>query len=209
MTRPRAAAKPRYDSHMMDSLIIGFDRALRTLAGNVRRRRVRRRATDTAGSRARARGAPPCSRADARQPHGRGLRAGALCRAGARRARPRRRARSSRGGARGGGSSRVDRSAARRARRSRRRCSNPLWFAGSFAIGLAAGVGRRSREPGVRRRDRAAGRGAPDRPHRPPARQADAKSRAIVEQMRDDEARHGAMAPRPRAAARCRTRRAR
>ena len=37
---------------------------------------------------------------------------------------------------------------------------NPLWYAGSFAIGALAALAGRSREPRVRRRDRAPGRGA-------------------------------------------------
>jgi ubiquinone biosynthesis monooxygenase Coq7 len=49
---------------------------------------------------------------------------------------------------------------------------NFLWYAGSFAMGLAAGA-------------------AGDRRDLPPA---DARSRAVVSRMRDDEARHGAMA---------------
>ena len=70
---------------------------------------------------------------------------------------------------------------------------NPLWFTGAFAIGVAAGLAGDARESRLRRRDRAAGRGTPVRPHGP-ASPGDQRSRAIVEQMRDDEARHGAMA---------------
>ncbi len=42
---------------------------------------------------------------------------------------------------------------------------NPLWYAGSFAIGLAAGVGGDRGNLGFVARDRASGRGAPHRAH--------------------------------------------
>jgi 3-demethoxyubiquinol 3-hydroxylase len=70
---------------------------------------------------------------------------------------------------------------------------NPVWYAGSFAIGVIAGLGgdrvnlgfvmeteRQVEEHLSRHMDRL-----------PPQ---DARSRAIVDAMRDDEARHGAMA---------------
>lgn len=70
---------------------------------------------------------------------------------------------------------------------------NPLWYAGSFAIGLAAGLaGDRVNlgfvvETERQVEDHLAG-------HLDALPDADAKSRAIVATMRDDEARHGAMA---------------
>lgn len=70
---------------------------------------------------------------------------------------------------------------------------NPLWYAGSFAIGVAAGlVGDRSNLSFVVETERQVEEHLTGHVDRLPAQ--DAKSRAIVEQMRDDEARHGAMA---------------
>ena len=70
---------------------------------------------------------------------------------------------------------------------------NPLWYAGSFAIGIAAGVtGDRANLGFVVETERQVEEHLTSHMDRLPA--ADAKSRAIVEQMRDDEARHAAMA---------------
>lgn len=70
---------------------------------------------------------------------------------------------------------------------------NPLWYAGSFAIGLAAGVaGDRSNLGFVIETERQVEEHLTTHMDRLPAN--DAKSRAIVERMRDDEARHAAMA---------------
>jgi 3-demethoxyubiquinol 3-hydroxylase len=70
---------------------------------------------------------------------------------------------------------------------------NPLWYAGSFAIGIAAGVVGDRRNLGfVVETERQVEEHLTGHMERLPA--ADAKSRAIVEQMRDDEARHGAAA---------------
>jgi ubiquinone biosynthesis monooxygenase Coq7 len=70
---------------------------------------------------------------------------------------------------------------------------NPLWYAGSFAIGLAAGIGGDRWNLGfVVETERQVEEHLTAHLDRLPAN--DARSRAIVEQMRDDEARHGAMA---------------
>ena len=70
---------------------------------------------------------------------------------------------------------------------------NPLWYAGSFAIGLAAGVaGDRANLGFVVETERQVEEHLTAHIERLPA--SDTKSRAIVSQMRDDEARHGAMA---------------
>jgi ubiquinone biosynthesis monooxygenase Coq7 len=70
---------------------------------------------------------------------------------------------------------------------------NPLWYAGSFAIGVAAGVvGDQVNLGFVVETERQVEEHLTAHMQRLPA--ADAKSRAIVEKMRDDEARHGAMA---------------
>jgi len=70
---------------------------------------------------------------------------------------------------------------------------NPLWYAGSFAIGLAAGVtGDRANLGFVVETERQVEEHLTSHMDRLP--ENDAKSRAIVEQMRDDEARHAAMA---------------
>jgi ubiquinone biosynthesis monooxygenase Coq7 len=70
---------------------------------------------------------------------------------------------------------------------------NPLWYAGSFAIGLAAGLkGDRSNLGFVVETERQVEEHLTTHMQRLPA--GDAKSRAIVEKMRDDEARHGASA---------------
>jgi ubiquinone biosynthesis monooxygenase Coq7 len=70
---------------------------------------------------------------------------------------------------------------------------NPLWYAGSFAIGLVAGVaGDRANLGFVVETERQVEDHLTAHIERLPAN--DTKSRAIVTQMRDDEARHGAMA---------------
>lgn len=70
---------------------------------------------------------------------------------------------------------------------------NPLWYAGSFAIGLAAGVaGDRVNLGFVVETERQVEEHLTG--HMEDLPPADMKSRAIVDQMRDDEARHGALA---------------
>jgi ubiquinone biosynthesis monooxygenase Coq7 len=70
---------------------------------------------------------------------------------------------------------------------------NPLWYAGSFAIGVAAGIaGDRVNLGFVVETERQVEEHLTGHIDNLPL--ADARSRAIVEQMRDDEARHGAIA---------------
>lgn len=70
---------------------------------------------------------------------------------------------------------------------------NPLWYAGSFAIGAAAGaVGDTWSLGFVAETERQVVRHLEDHLQRLPAN--DQKSRAILEQMKIDEARHGAQA---------------
>jgi 3-demethoxyubiquinol 3-hydroxylase len=70
---------------------------------------------------------------------------------------------------------------------------NPLWYAGSFAIGTIAGIaGDRVNLGFVVETERQVEEHLTSHMDRLPG--GDTKSRAIVEQMRDDEARHGAMA---------------
>jgi 3-demethoxyubiquinol 3-hydroxylase len=70
---------------------------------------------------------------------------------------------------------------------------NPVWYAGSFAIGVAAGMAGDDVNLGfVVETERQVEEHLTGHVDRLPPQ--DAKSIAIVEQMRDDEARHGAMA---------------
>ena len=70
---------------------------------------------------------------------------------------------------------------------------NPLWYAGAFAIGTLAGIaGDRVNLGFVVETERQVEDHLTTHLDRLP--DADAKSRAIVDTMRDDEARHGAMA---------------
>ena len=71
--------------------------------------------------------------------------------------------------------------------------ANPFWYAGSFAIGLFAGIGGDRTNLGfVVETERQVEEHLTDHMDRLPP--ADARSRAIVAAMRDDEARHGAAA---------------
>jgi ubiquinone biosynthesis monooxygenase Coq7 len=70
---------------------------------------------------------------------------------------------------------------------------NPLWYAGAFAIGVVAGVtGDRTNLGFVVETERQVEEHLTAHMEKLPA--ADVKSRAIVDRMREDEARHGAMA---------------
>ena len=70
---------------------------------------------------------------------------------------------------------------------------NPLWYAGAFAIGVVAGIaGDRTNLGFVVETERQVEEHLTAHMDRLPA--ADTKSRAIVDRMREDEARHGAMA---------------
>jgi ubiquinone biosynthesis monooxygenase Coq7 len=70
---------------------------------------------------------------------------------------------------------------------------NPLWYAGSFGIGIVAGlVGDRVNLGFVVETERQVEEHLTRHMDRLPA--DDLRSRAVVAQMRDDEARHGAMA---------------
>ncbi len=76
---------------------------------------------------------------------------------------------------------------------SRTSLLNPIWYAGAFAIGVAAGAASDHVNLGfVVETERQVEEHLTAHMERLPA--SDAKSRAIVEQMRDDEARHGAIA---------------
>lgn len=70
---------------------------------------------------------------------------------------------------------------------------NPLWYAGAFAIGLLAGrAGDRASLGFVSETERQVEHHLTGHLDQLPAQ--DARSRAILEQMRDDEVRHGAAA---------------
>lgn len=71
--------------------------------------------------------------------------------------------------------------------------ANPFWYAGSFAIGLAAAVAGDRRNLGfVVETERQVEQHLTE--HMSELPQSDARSRTVVAAMRDDEARHGASA---------------
>jgi ubiquinone biosynthesis monooxygenase Coq7 len=176
---------------MLDSLIVGFDRALRTLSGTA----VAARPTPGAGLAETA--LAPADRRDAaglmRVNHTGEVCAQALYSAQSLVARdPEIRARYAHAAR-----EEEDHLAWTQARlaelNDRPSLLNPLWYAGSFAIGVAAGIaGDRANLGFVVETERQVEEHLTAHIERLPAH--DAKSRAIVEQMRDDEARHGAMA---------------
>jgi ubiquinone biosynthesis monooxygenase Coq7 len=176
---------------MLDALIVGFDRALRTLSGTVAAARP------SPGERLAEPALEPHERGDAaglmRVNHTGEVCAQALYAAQAIVARdPDVRARYAQAAR-----DEEDHLAWTQARLAefgaRPSLLNPLWYAGSFAIGVVAGVaGDRANLGFVVETERQVEEHLTAHIERLPA--DDTKSRAIVTQMRDDEARHGAMA---------------
>ena len=176
---------------MIDSLIVGFDRALRTLAGTA------------SSARAQPGGELPESSLSAEdRRHAAGLmrvnHTGEVC-AQALYAAQALTARDPAIKARFAAAAREeeDHLAWTQARlaelASRPSLLNPAWYAGAFGIGLAAGlIGDRANLGFVVETERQVEEHLTVHMDALPA--ADAKSRAIVDQMREDEARHGAMA---------------
>ena len=176
---------------MIDQLIIGFDRALRTLSGTA----VSSRPYPAAGR-------PDSTLEPAERSHAAGLmrvnHTGEVCAQALYQAQ-----------------SLTARDAATRARlasaareeeehlawtqqrlaelNDRTSLANPLWYAGSFTIGLIAGIGGdRTNLAFVVETERQVEEHLTGHMDRLPP--GDVKSRAIVSAMRDDEARHGASA---------------
>lgn len=176
---------------MLDTLIIGFDRALRTLSGNV----VAARPTPGAAL-------PEAELTPEARRHAGGLmrinHTGEVC-AQALYAAQALVARDDAIKARFAAAAREeeDHLAWTQARLAalgdRASLLNPLWYAGSFAIGVAAGLaGDRANLGFVAETERQVEEHLTSHMDRLP--DADARSRAVVDQMRDDEIRHGAMA---------------
>ena len=176
---------------MLDTLIIGFDRALRTLSGNV----VAARPTPGAAL-------PEAELAPEARRHAAGLmrinHTGEVC-AQALYAAQSLVARDAAIKARFAAAAREeeDHLAWTQARLAalgdRASLLNPLWYAGSFAIGVAAGLaGDRANLGFVAETERQVEEHLTTHMDRLPDDYA--RSRAVVDQMRDDEIRHGAMA---------------
>ncbi|MEO5764628.1 MAG: 2-polyprenyl-3-methyl-6-methoxy-1,4-benzoquinone monooxygenase [Casimicrobiaceae bacterium] len=176
---------------MLDTLIIGFDRALRTLAGNV----VATRAVPGADL-------PEADLAPAERRHAAALmrvnHTGEVC-AQALYAAQAAVARDGATKARFAAAAREEEDhlawtqARLEALGDRASLADPLWYAGSFAIGVAAGLAGDAASLGfVAETERQVEEHLTVHMDRLP--EADVRSRAVVEQMRDDEIRHGAMA---------------
>jgi 3-demethoxyubiquinol 3-hydroxylase len=176
---------------MLDHLIIGFDRALRTLSG-----------TATTSRPVPGAGLPEPELAPAERRHAAGLmrvnHTGEVC-AQALYAAQALVARDAAVRARFSGAAREEEehlawTQSRLAElNDRPSLLNPLWYAGSFAIGVAAGlVGDRVNLGFVVETERQVEEHLTG--HLDQLPQSDVRSRAIVGAMRDDEARHGAMA---------------
>jgi len=182
---------PKYDRHMIDSLIVGFDRALRTLSGNA----VSARAVP-GGDLPEADLSPEARRHAAglmRVNHTGEVCAQALYAAQALVARdPATRSRLA-AAAREEEEHLAWTQARLAALNDRPSLANPLWYAGSFAIGVAAGLaGDRASLGFVAETEHQVEEHLTSHIDRLP--EADLRSRAVVHQMRDDEIRHGAMA---------------
>ena len=185
----------------LDEWIASADQALRTLTGGAH---AARPLPTARRGRSHAAGAPAVGRVAARGPCRRGVRAGAVPGAGAHRAiAAAARSRCS--------APRPKRWTTWRGRERRLRATGrphepaqPAVVRRCVRHRPARRPGGRSLEPGLRGRNRAPGRAAPGRPPRSPA-ERDAPSRAIVEQMKLDEAQHAEAAQRT-APRRCRRR---
>ena len=176
---------------MLDSLIIGFDRALRTLTGNVVATRP------APGADLPEADLPPEARRHAaalmRVNHTGEVCAQALYAAQALVARDDAIKASFAAAAREEEEHLAWTQARLAALGDRVSLANPLWYAGSFAIGIAAGLaGDRASLGFVAETERQVEEHLTVHMDRLP--EADRKSRAVVDQMRDDEIRHGAMA---------------
>jgi 3-demethoxyubiquinol 3-hydroxylase len=176
---------------MIDELILGFDRALRTLSG-----------APTSGRANPAAGRPDAKLSDAERRHAAGLmrvnHTGEVCAQAlyhaqslfARDAATRRRLAESAREEEEHLAWTQERLAELGDRTS---LANPLWYAGSFAMGLVAGLtGDRTSLGFVVETERQVEEHLTSHIDRLPV--GDARSRAIVAAMRDDEARHGASA---------------
>ena len=156
-----------YDLRMIENAIIGFDRALRTLTGLATSSRAvpGHDLPETKLSEPERR---VSAGAHARQSHRRSVRPGALRSAGAGRPRPLHCRALRKRRARGGGPPCLDAGAACRARRPAIAPQSRV-VCGLVCHRRTRGPRRRSGQPRLRRRDRAAGRGAPHHAPRSPA----------------------------------------